>query len=97
MTSAKMQSNPSRMMWNSNLGIPATDNDPNSYMLFEPGTLKQYEDMVRNVIGAKWQDYLPGNRYYNIGASGIKYDNYDRLPGFIMNKRSRTPIYTGQR
>lgn len=97
MTSAKMQSNPSRMMWNSNLGIPATDNDPNSYMLFEPGTLKQYEDMIRNVMGAKWQDYLPGNRYYNIGASGIKYDNYDRLPGFIMNKRSRTPIYTGQR
>ena len=96
MTSARMNKTPNQMMWNSNLGIRTTNDDPNGYMQFDSQKdLDDFNTRMNNVLNAPLVYYMPGGIYHNIGASGITYED-DGLPGFYANKRNRTSKYTGQ-
>ena len=96
MTSARMNKTPNQMMWNSNLGIRTTNDDPNGYMQFDSQKdLDDFNARMNNVLNAPLVYYMPGGIYHNIGASGITYED-DGLPGFYANKRNRTSKYTGQ-
>lgn len=82
MTSAQMNQNPSRMMYNSNFLVPTTNNDPNGALLFNTqNDLDNYNRQVSELLNKTWQDYL------SVGQQ--------RYPGFYMNKRNRTNMYTG--
>lgn len=83
MTSARMNKTPNQMMWNSNLGIRTTNDDPNGYMQFDSQKdLDDFNARMNNVLNAPLVYYMPGGIYHNIGASGITYED-DGLPGFL--------------
>lgn len=74
MTSARMNKTPNQMMWNPNLGIRTTNDDPNGYMFFDnQKDLDDFNTRMNNVLNAPLVYYMPGGIYYNRGASGITY------------------------
>ena len=92
MTSAQMNPSPSRMMYNSNLLTPTTNDDPNGAVLYNTQQELDADNVITNkLLNASWKNYLYGQPYYNQGITGIRFNNNndDNEVGYYR----RTPIY----
>ena len=92
MTSAKMNPNPSRMMYNSDFFVPTTNDDPNGVVLYNTQQQLDADNAITNrLLNATYRDYMYNQPYYNQGITGIRFNNQvgDNEVGFYR----RTPVF----